>query len=95
MVPFDFGRLRQVWDVPCVFGRFLPSSDVSSQRGDLSLIRFYSLFLLIITGVIEWPGEDEAPPEDARDLVTKLLEQDPIVRLGTAGKWSWGRFYVP
>ena len=56
---------------------------------------FYSLFLLIITGVIEWPGEDEAPPEDARDLVTKLLEQDPIARLGTAGKWSWGRFYVP
>lgn len=38
-----------------------------------------------IPGVIEWPPEDEAPPEDARDLVTKLLEQDPIARLGTTG----------
>lgn len=43
------------------------------------------LFADTLSGVIEWPGEDEAPPEDARDLVTKLLEQDPILRLGTAG----------
>ena len=40
----------------------------------------------LIAGIIEWPSEDEAPPDDARDLVTRLLEQDPIVRLGTAGE---------
>lgn len=43
------------------------------------------LFDDTLSGVIEWPPEDEAPPEDARDLVTKLLEQDPIARLGTTG----------
>lgn len=43
------------------------------------------LFADTLSGIIEWPNEDEAPPEDARDLVTKLLEQDPITRLGTTG----------
>jgi len=43
---------------------------------------------VFIEGVIEWPSEDEAPPEDARDLVTRLLEQDPIGRLGTTGAWT-------
>ena len=44
--------------------------------------------LVFIEGIIEWPSEDEAPPEDARDLVTRLLEQDPIARLGTTGAWT-------
>ena len=48
------------------------------------LIKMCEIFVFI-EGVIEWPSEDEAPPEDARDLVTRLLEQDPIVRLGTTG----------
>ena len=43
---------------------------------------------VFIEGVIEWPSEGGAPPEDARDLVTKLLEQDPIVRLGTTGAFK-------
>ncbi|KAL9951872.1 hypothetical protein ACROYT_G044611 [Oculina patagonica] len=43
------------------------------------------LFADTLSGVIEWPSEDEAPPDDARDLVTRLLEQDPIARLGTTG----------
>ena len=51
------------------------------------VIKMYGIFVFI-KGVIEWPSEDEAPPEDARDLVTRLLEQDPIVRLGTTGAWK-------
>ena len=51
------------------------------------VIKMYEIFVFI-KGVIEWPSEDEAPPEDARDLVTRLLEQDPIVRLGTTGVWK-------
>ncbi|CAH3196693.1 unnamed protein product, partial [Porites evermanni] len=43
------------------------------------------LFADTLSGIIEWPSEDEAPPDDARDLVTRLLEQDPIARLGTTG----------
>lgn len=45
-----------------------------------------------VKGIIEWPSEDEAPPDDARDLVTRLLEQDPIVRLGTTGNWTQNTF---
>ena len=53
-------------------------------------MQIYNFFFVValIKGVIEWPSEDEAPPEDARDLVTRLLEQDPIVRLGTTGAWT-------
>ena len=62
------------------------------QSSSCTFVTYRSLLSLIfldlrfsIPGVIEWPPEDEAPPEDARDLVTKLLEQDPIARLGTTG----------
>ena len=55
------------------------------------LIKIYEHFVFM-EGVIEWPSEDEAPPEDARDLVTRLLEQDPIVRLGTTGVWTSGLY---
>ena len=34
---------------------------------------------------IEWPEEDEALPLDARDLITQLLQQDSLLRLGTGG----------
>ncbi|EDV23341.1 uncharacterized protein TRIADDRAFT_57859 [Trichoplax adhaerens] len=32
---------------------------------------------------IEWPEEEDAVPEDAKDLITRLLQQDPATRLGT------------
>lgn len=47
-----------------------------------------NFFVVFIKGVAEWPSEDQADPEDARDLLTKLLEQDPIVRLSTTGAWT-------
>lgn len=32
---------------------------------------------------INWPEKDEAPPPDAQDLITLLLRQNPLERLGT------------
>lgn len=32
---------------------------------------------------VEWPEEDDAIPEEAKDLITRLLQQDPALRLGT------------
>lgn len=34
---------------------------------------------------IEWPEEDYALPEDAQDLITRLLAQKPTARLGAGG----------
>lgn len=52
----------------------------------------FSFFFNAVKGIIEWPSEDEAPPDDARDLVTRLLEQDPIARLGTTGNCTQNPF---
>lgn len=32
---------------------------------------------------IIWPEGDEALPQDAQDLISKLLRQNPLERLGT------------
>lgn len=37
---------------------------------------------------MDWPEEDERPPEDAIDLVQKLLIRNPVERLGTAGAFE-------
>lgn len=73
-----------------------------SYRGCLLSLPGCSLLLLAVVdvffffnavkGIIEWPSEDEAPPDDARDLVTRLLEQDPIARLGTTGNCTQNPF---
>ena len=34
---------------------------------------------------IEWPDGDDALPDDAQDLIIKLLQQNPYFRLGTGG----------
>lgn len=34
---------------------------------------------------LEWPADDSAPPEDAQSLITCLLHQNPLERLGTGG----------
>ncbi|NXC19953.1 MAST4 kinase, partial [Corythaeola cristata] len=41
------------------------------------------LFGQVISDEINWPEEDEAPPPDAQDLITLLLRQNPLERLGT------------
>lgn len=39
--------------------------------------------LSFVLDEINWPEKDEAPPPDAQDLITLLLRQNPLERLGT------------
>lgn len=39
--------------------------------------------LSVLLDEINWPEKDEAPPPDAQDLITLLLRQNPLERLGT------------
>uniref|UniRef100_A0A8C9W689 non-specific serine/threonine protein kinase n=1 Tax=Scleropages formosus TaxID=113540 RepID=A0A8C9W689_SCLFO len=46
------------------------------------------LFGQVISDEIIWPEEDEALPPDAQDLISKLLRQNPLERLGTGGAFE-------
>ncbi|XP_062468306.1 microtubule-associated serine/threonine-protein kinase 4 isoform X2 [Pezoporus occidentalis] len=46
------------------------------------------LFGQVISDEIEWPEKDEAPPPEAQDLITLLLRQNPLERLGTGGTYE-------
>ncbi|NXH19294.1 MAST4 kinase, partial [Bucco capensis] len=46
------------------------------------------LFGQVISDEINWPEEDEAPPPEAQDLITLLLRQNPLERLGTGGAYE-------
>ncbi|XP_023560848.1 microtubule-associated serine/threonine-protein kinase 4 isoform X2 [Octodon degus] len=46
------------------------------------------LFGQVISDEINWPEKDEAPPPDAQDLITVLLRQNPLERLGTGGAFE-------
>ncbi|XP_035382773.1 microtubule-associated serine/threonine-protein kinase 4 isoform X3 [Electrophorus electricus] len=43
------------------------------------------LFGQVISDEINWPEGEDAPPADAQELITLLLRQSPLERLGTAG----------
>ncbi|XP_062844941.1 microtubule-associated serine/threonine-protein kinase 3 isoform X2 [Trichomycterus rosablanca] len=43
------------------------------------------LFGQVISDEIDWPEGEDAPPADAQELITLLLRQNPLERLGTAG----------
>ncbi|KAF6779552.1 hypothetical protein AHF37_02796 [Paragonimus kellicotti] len=44
------------------------------------------LFAQIVTAPIEWPEEEEwRVPDEAVEIISMLLERDPLVRLGTTG----------
>ncbi|XP_051984508.1 microtubule-associated serine/threonine-protein kinase 3-like isoform X2 [Xyrauchen texanus] len=43
------------------------------------------LFGQVVSDEIEWPEGDDALPADSQDLITKLLRQSPLGRLGTGG----------
>lgn len=44
------------------------------------------LFQMVLTGDVEFPEEDDhVLPPDAQDLILRLLERDPLRRLGTTG----------
>ncbi|XP_075446537.1 microtubule-associated serine/threonine-protein kinase 4 isoform X4 [Ascaphus truei] len=46
------------------------------------------LFGQVISDEINWPETDDAPPTDAQDLITLLLRQNPLERLGTGGAYE-------
>ncbi|XP_043941872.1 microtubule-associated serine/threonine-protein kinase 2 isoform X3 [Protopterus annectens] len=46
------------------------------------------LFGQVISDEITWPDGDDALPADAQDLIDKLLNQNPLERLGTAGVYE-------
>ncbi|XP_078658257.1 microtubule-associated serine/threonine-protein kinase 2-like isoform X10 [Branchiostoma floridae x Branchiostoma belcheri] len=46
------------------------------------------LFSQAVNDEIVWPEGEEAPPDDAKDLITRLLEQNPVERLGTTGAYE-------
>ncbi|XP_067339472.1 microtubule-associated serine/threonine-protein kinase 3 isoform X5 [Channa argus] len=43
------------------------------------------LFGQVISDEINWPMGDDAPPADAQELITLLLRQNPLDRMGTGG----------
>uniref|UniRef100_H2LV17 non-specific serine/threonine protein kinase n=1 Tax=Oryzias latipes TaxID=8090 RepID=H2LV17_ORYLA len=43
------------------------------------------LFGQVVSDEIVWPEGDDALPADAQDLITRLLSQNPLERLGTGG----------
>ncbi|XP_042560363.1 microtubule-associated serine/threonine-protein kinase 3-like [Clupea harengus] len=43
------------------------------------------LFGHVVSDEIIWPDEEDALPVDAQDLITRLLRQSPLERLGTGG----------
>ncbi|XP_069079080.1 microtubule-associated serine/threonine-protein kinase 4 isoform X3 [Pleurodeles waltl] len=46
------------------------------------------LFGQVISDEINWPENDEAPPPDSQNLITMLLRQNPLERLGTGGAFE-------
>ncbi|XP_040002870.1 microtubule-associated serine/threonine-protein kinase 1 [Xiphias gladius] len=46
------------------------------------------LFGQVITDDIVWPDGDDALPADAQDLISALLQTNPLVRLGTGGAFE-------
>ncbi|KAJ8287041.1 hypothetical protein GJAV_G00046370 [Gymnothorax javanicus] len=46
------------------------------------------LFGQVISDEINWPEGEEAPPPDSQDLITLLLRQNPLERMGTGGAYE-------
>ncbi|XP_053303979.1 microtubule-associated serine/threonine-protein kinase 4 isoform X2 [Spea bombifrons] len=46
------------------------------------------LFGQVISDEINWPEKEDAPPTDAQDLISFLLRQNPMERLGTGGAYE-------
>ncbi|XP_077981397.1 microtubule-associated serine/threonine-protein kinase 3-like isoform X2 [Glandiceps talaboti] len=46
------------------------------------------LFSQAIQDTIEWPDGDYAPDEDAQDMITTLLQRNPLERLGAGGAYE-------
>lgn len=48
------------------------------------------VYIPYFTDEIAWPEGDDALPADSQDLITKLLRQSPLERLGTGACSSMG-----
>lgn len=46
-------------------------------------VKSFYITLFLVLDEINWPDGDEAPPPDAQELITLLLRQNPLERLGT------------
>ncbi|XP_056600899.1 microtubule-associated serine/threonine-protein kinase 4 isoform X3 [Triplophysa dalaica] len=46
------------------------------------------LFGQVISDEINWPEGEDAPPIDAQELITLLLKQNPLERLGSGGAYE-------
>ncbi|XP_041108460.1 microtubule-associated serine/threonine-protein kinase 3-like isoform X2 [Polyodon spathula] len=46
------------------------------------------LFGQVISDEISWPEGDDAPPSDSQELITLLLRQNPLDRMGTGGAYE-------
>ncbi|XP_058862552.1 microtubule-associated serine/threonine-protein kinase 3-like isoform X2 [Acipenser ruthenus] len=46
------------------------------------------LFGQVISDEINWPEGDDAPPPDSQELITLLLRQNPLERMGTGGAYE-------
>ncbi|XP_053341345.1 microtubule-associated serine/threonine-protein kinase 4 isoform X5 [Clarias gariepinus] len=46
------------------------------------------LFGQVISDEINWPEGEDAPPADSQELITLLLRQNPLERLGTGGAYE-------
>nr|XP_046172842.1 microtubule-associated serine/threonine-protein kinase 2-like isoform X1 [Oncorhynchus gorbuscha] len=46
------------------------------------------LFGQVISDVINWPEGEDAPPADSQELITLLLRQNPLERMGTGGAYE-------
>jgi len=43
------------------------------------------LLLMLLAEGVEWPEEELAPPDDARELIGLLLQHNSVERLGSGG----------
>lgn len=43
---------------------------------------FDSYWLHVVPDEINWPEGEDAPPPDAQELITLLLRQNPLERMG-------------
>ncbi|XP_024237871.1 microtubule-associated serine/threonine-protein kinase 1 isoform X2 [Oncorhynchus tshawytscha] len=46
------------------------------------------LFGQVISDEINWPEGEDAPPADSQELITLLLRQNPLERMGTGGAYE-------
>ncbi|KAF1744679.1 hypothetical protein MXB_740 [Myxobolus squamalis] len=70
-----YGRPADYWSIGIVLYEFL-----------VGCTPFYGLtleeiFESIVSSTLEWPSKEEGPPEEAQDIIIKLLNRNPLTRI--------------